>query len=328
MEKLLILGGTNFIGRNLVEHLLALGQYDITLFNRQQTQSNLFPALRKIKGDRETEAVKQIANDEWDYVIDLSCYYPEVLSNTLKSIKGNLKKYIFISTCSVYESTEKHVMMKGEESKILSCSKLQASDRTPSSYGHRKAECERILKNAKQGCVIFRPALVYGRYDPTDRFYYWIYQVKNNDPILLPDNGERLFSVTYVQDLVQTIMMGLKTHKTGTYNVISNPKISIKQIVNDVTRSMDKAPKILNISPYVLNKNNVQQWINMPLWIDGDHFTFDNKSLKKNFDLRLTDFSQSVDETISYYNSIGWKEPVYGITEQDRKKLIAEIQSR
>ena len=102
MNKILILGGTQFIGRNLVAQLLQEREYEITLFNRQQTQPNLFSGVKKIKGDRETEDIRQIAREHWDYVIDLSCYYPAALSSVLEQLQISPKRYIFISTCSVY----------------------------------------------------------------------------------------------------------------------------------------------------------------------------------------------------------------------------------
>ena len=77
--KILILGGTSFIGRNLVEQLIQQDQYQLTLFNRGQTNNHLFPNLNFIQGDRNTDDILQIGNQNWDYVIDVSCYFPDSL---------------------------------------------------------------------------------------------------------------------------------------------------------------------------------------------------------------------------------------------------------
>ena len=99
-------------------------------------------------------------------------------------------------------------------------------------YGGKKAECERILAKANIDYRILRPALVYGRFDHTDRFYYWLYQVKMNKTLLLPDNGNRLFSITYVDDLVESIVESLIIDSdSDIYNVISEPILSIEKIV-------------------------------------------------------------------------------------------------
>lgn len=326
MKKILILGGTQFIGRTLVEQLQKLDTYDITLFNRQKTQSDLFPDVRKIKGDRETDDVRQIENEAWDYVIDVSCYYPDSLVNVLNSIKSKLKKYILVSTCSVYDDTDNHVDMRDETAPILNCTDDQRTDRTPASYGNRKAECERILMNFIEDYIMLRPALVYGAYDHTDRFYYWLYQVQHNQTLLLPDNGERVFSITYVNDLVNAIIASIETPFTGIYNMMTTPKTSIKQIVEHAEKLLNKSTNKINVTPDFLYRNNIKQWTDMPLWEDGDHFTYSTQKLKKDLNSKLTDFKKSIESTISYYNSLGWKVPKYGITEQVRQELMSKIE--
>ena len=99
MERILILGGTNFIGRYLVEKLIEMNTYDLTLLNRGQTNSDLFPKLKTIISDRNHEDIKKAINGNWDYVIDVSCYHPNDLKNTLACLNDNLERYIFISTC-------------------------------------------------------------------------------------------------------------------------------------------------------------------------------------------------------------------------------------
>ncbi|MEM6718608.1 MAG: NAD-dependent epimerase/dehydratase family protein [Bacteroidota bacterium] len=325
MKKILILGGTQFIGRTLVEQLQKSNKYDITLFNRQQTGKDLFPNIKKIKGSRETDDVSQIAQQDWEYVIDVSCYYPDSLDRVLKSLKGTLQKYMLISTCSVYDNTEHQTELSDETAEILSCTPEQRSDRANDSYGQRKAECERILQNTTHQHLILRPALVYGNYDHTDRLYYWLHQVKEKSKIILPDAGERVFSLTYVHDLVQTIIAGLETPLTGIYNVISAPKTSIQQIVNTAAKQLDATFETVNASPHFLHKNHINQWSDMPLWLDCDHYTYSNEKLKKDTDMQLTNLEEGLQNTIAYYNTLNWKEPIYGMSEATRLKLLEKL---
>lgn len=326
MEKILILGGTQFIGRTLVEQLQKLNSYEITLFNRQQTQADLFPNIKKIKGDRETKDVSQIENEHWDYVIDVSCYYPDSLSNVLKSIKGTLKKYILVSTSSVYDDVNDPTEMRDEYAKILECNADERTDRTNASYGNRKAECERILINSNQNHIIFRPSLVYGAYDHTDRFYYWLYQVKYNETVLLPDFGERIFSITYVNDLVAAIITALDRTISGVYNVTTALKTSIKEIVQYAEKHLQKTVTVVNAEADFLFKNHIEEWKDMPLWLNGDHFSYDNQRLKNDFNFQFTDFEQSIKETIAYYDTLGWKKPIYGISEETRVMLLEKLE--
>lgn len=211
MKKILILGGTQFVGRNLIEQLIKIDSYDITIFNRQQTQGKLFPQINKIKGDRDTDDIKQITKEKWDFIIDVSCYYPHWIENTIK-YANSVSKYIFISTISVYDIHINDYSIKDENSQILSCNHKQRTDHSLQSYGNRKAECERILKKSGLNYLILRPALIYGKYDHTDRLYYWLYQTKTKKKVLLPENGATQLSLTYVKDLVNTILDALSNN--------------------------------------------------------------------------------------------------------------------
>lgn len=328
MKRILILGGTQFIGRNLVKRLLDIDEYEITLFNRQRTQSNLFPEVDKIRGDRETNDVAQIKNERWDYVIDLSCYYPDSLRRVLDAI-NHLAQYIFISTCSVYNLESDRQALKNEQSKTLSCTADQETDRTPETYGNRKAACERILSDSGLPHVILRPALVFGKYDPTDRLYYWLHQAKEKNTLLLPENGERVFSTTYVSDLVETIIKVLEQKTShGTYNVITNPKTSISQIIHLAQQSLKTDFSIVNASADFLLHHDISQWTDMPLWINGDHFTFSNKKLKTELAIEVTEFKRGIEDTIDYYKNLNWPEPEYGIPEPRRLELIEEAKTK
>lgn len=324
-KRILVLGGTQFIGRYLVEQLLGLQNADITLFNRQRTRAELFPELKKIKGDRETDDVHQIADQDWDIVIDLSCFYPASLTTVLHQLKGKLEKYILISTCSVYDSSSR-IEMKTEDALVLGCTEEQGKDRSPETYGNRKAECERILMASELDYVILRPALVFGQYDHTDRFYYWLYQVKKSSTLLLPDKGERTFSVTYVKDLVSMIIEAVQAGlKVGIYNAISEPRISIRQIVDCAQESLKSELSEVNASPEFLNQNKIHQWVDMPLWLDGDHFTYSNELLIKNYNRKLTKSTSSIRETMEYYDSLNWPEPRYGMSNETKNELINKV---
>jgi 2'-hydroxyisoflavone reductase len=326
MKKILILGGTQFIGRNLVERLLGINKFDITLFNRQKTQVDLFPEIKKIKGDRETDDIKKIKKENWDFVIDLSCYYPSWLKNTIKCLDGNLEKYILISTCSVYDYKTNPTPLKDEQFKIQACNNNQEKDTNIETYANRKAECERILQNSGLNYLILRPSVVYGKYDHTDRFYYWLYQVKHNEILLLPDNGERQFSLTYVYDLVDSIVVALSNNiQNDAYNVVSSQKTSISEIIEYAREILNAKNELINAKPEFLKKNKVSQWFDMPFWLDGDFFTHSNQKYTNDFELEPTELNKSIKETIKYYENLEWKEPKYGMTEKKRMELLDKL---
>ena len=327
MKNVLILGGTHFIGRNLVEHFLLEPDYKLTLFNRQKTQSELFPKVDKIKGDRETDDVKNLKNQTWDFVIDLSCYFPQALLNVLENLTVK-EKYIFISTCSVYDNTVNKSIGRNESAATLPCSHEEGTNSEPASYGNRKAECERILRKSGLPFVILRPALVFGKYDTTDRFYYWLHQVKEKETLLLPENGERLFSVTYVKDLITTIHTCMKGEFNNMIiNVITKPKTSIIEIVELAQLNLGRTNKALLASADFLDENNISQWVDMPLWIHGDFFTYSNEKLQV-LGIAPTPMKRALAETIDYYKDLNWPTPKYGIVESKRIALIRSLKQK
>lgn len=308
-----------------MEALLRDGGYDLTLFNRQRNGGNLFQELPKIKGDRNTDAIDQIKAGAWDFVIDLSCYYPHQLKSSLTALKDvkELKRYIFISSCSVYDNEALQMMLREEAAPLQSCTPEEAADDSPSTYGRRKAECERVLAGSDIKHSILRPALVFGPYDPTDRLYYWLYQAQKHDPLVLPEKGQGLFSLTYVKDLVAAVKACLGTDgPSEIYNIISQPQASIAALLDLVESKKSTKARRLNATKELLDRQKISPWIDMPLWLKGNHFTYSNKAMQQKLGLNPSPFELALSETQNYYASQNWPEPHYGISEAQRQGLI------
>lgn len=330
-SKILIFGGTSFIGRNLVKKLLELDQYELTLFNRGKTNATLFPNIATIQGDRNTDDIQQVQNQDWDYVIDVSCYYPASLEQILKCLSNTVKRYIFVSTCSVYEITETTFnpdSYRDENTLLLDYVETDWTDETPQTYGKRKVACEDILKESGFDYAILRPALVFGRYDYTDRFYYWLHQVQEYDEIMVANEGKQRFSLTYVHDLVDVIIQSIsKNTENQIFNVTSFPAITIGEIVETASQILGKVRTLVNATSEFLKENNVNQWADLPLWLDSDWFTFDNKKLVEDLDFQPIDFEQSISDTIDYYSKKDWKTPIYGISREKQKELLNQLKN-
>ena len=326
MKKILVLGGTNFIGRNLVDRLVETGNHDITLFNRGQTNPTLHPGLKRIKGDRNTPTIEQIFNQRWDYIIDLSCFYPNSLEHIVHNLKEEPERYIFISTCSVYDNDQDQSILRNEDAPTLSCSEEERVDTSTATYGKRKAACERILIQSGIPHTIFRPALVYGPHDNTDRFYYWLYQVKKEQALLLPNQGKSTFSVTYVADLVQAIEKSLTATKSSSiYNATTCPQMSIEQLIDTAAQVLNKTTHPHNASSAFLNEAGVSQWTDLPLWLDCDYFTYDNQRLLNELGTQVSNFKDSVSKTVAYYDKLGWQPPKFGMDDPTKLGLIQKL---
>jgi len=206
-KKVLVIGGTRFVGRNLIEQMLPLAQYDITMFNRGKTNPDLFPEVKRIIGERDTGDLHKAAQQDWDCIIDISGYYPNPLEEFFKQIKGKLGRYIYVSTTGVYQVYDSEAeldydnmpgFMK-EDFPRCSYSEAQKTDENQTTYCKRKTACEDVVLNQDWlDAIILRPAYIVGHYDHTDRLYHWFYKVKTQDTIILPDEG--MVSYTDVSD--------------------------------------------------------------------------------------------------------------------------------
>jgi 2'-hydroxyisoflavone reductase len=329
LKRILILGGTGFVGRILTEELLEL-DYEVTLFNRGKRNPGIFPDVKKLIGNRETEDIKQIAKDDWDTVIDFSGMQPGNIDEILELLKGKAGRYIFISTGNVYplDDLSKLKIPISEFTETLPCTEEQKYDNDVLKfYGNKKAECERILLQASWlDTIIFRPSLIYGRYDPSDRFYYWLYRVNKQDEILIPENGKSKFTNTFSEDFAKIILesMEIKEHDK-IYNASTHAPVSLKEFFDITSSLLRRSPRYINASLEFLREHNVTEWMDLPMWLSEIDLLLDNTKLINNFNVKLFSFEESVDKTLGYYGSFGWNEGKYGLRVKREKELINKL---
>ena len=330
MKKILILGGTGFVGRILTENLIKLDILPV-LFNRGKRSPGIFPELRHIKGDRlNPEDIKQIAGEDWDTVIDFSCMYPVNLDEITEMLKGKVGRYIFISTASVYPMNDPEFwrLPVKEDADTLSCSEEQKlNPDVNSTYGEKKAECERILLGKVWlDAVIFRPGLIYGRYDYTDRFYYWLYKVHNNEKILLPDGGKESFTATFSEDFAELIRAAIDvTQHNRVYNAVTHKPVTLKEYINDASVLTGKTPELINVSHEFIEENKIQPWADLPVWVGAMNMCLDNTKAENDFPVFFHNFNESVKRCVDYYSSLGWKAPAAGLSDERESELIKKV---
>lgn len=283
--KVLVLGGTQFIGRHLVEMLIAQ-KHEVTLLNRGKTAPQLFPQLSLIKADRQAEALRDLPSlrQDWDAIIDLCAYYPKEVSMLLEIIKGRAGRYIFCSTISAYAalSLDSPTPLLEETSPLHECTKEQATDTSMLTYGQRKAECERVaFQQHSSGVptIAIRPSIVYGAHDHTDRFAYWIWRASSDKSFLLPDDGLTITTKTYAPDLASAFVAALTSRSAlgNAYNIAETEPMSLRDTLYHIGNHLGKKPleRANSVSSSLLLAEKVKPWADLPLWIPRTHLLID-----------------------------------------------------
>ena len=181
MASLLVLGGTSFVGRHLVEAALEAG-HDVSTFNRGRTNPGLFPQVEQLTGDRASGDYEALRGREWDAVIDVSAYYPRQVRETAAAVAGRVGHYTLISTVSVYAASGDPI---DETSPLLdTAAGMGTEEITAESYGPLKVLCEQAARELFPGATVVRPGIVAGPHDPTDRFTYWVRRMTRPGPVL------------------------------------------------------------------------------------------------------------------------------------------------
>ncbi|MEW6402172.1 MAG: NAD-dependent epimerase/dehydratase family protein, partial [Chloroflexota bacterium] len=201
--KILIIGGTRFLGRHLVNSARARG-HEVTLFNRGQTNPDLFRRVEKIWGDREKD-LDQLKGRNWDAVIDTCGYVPRVVRMSAEALKESVENYVFISSLSIYPDFRKRGL--NETDPVAKLQDESVEEVTGETYGPLKALCERVVQDVFGiDSLVIRPGLIVGPHDPTDRFTYWPVRVARGGDVLAPDGPDAFTQFIDARDLADFIV--------------------------------------------------------------------------------------------------------------------------
>ncbi len=218
-KKLLFLGGTNFIGPHQVRYALRRG-HEVTLFNRGRTNPHLFPDLEKLVGDRESD-LSALEGRRWDVVVDTSATNPAWVERSARMLEDACERYVFVSTRSVYADTSRVPMSTAAPVWTYESAGVEpGAGRLP--YGLSKALAERIVREkfGRERSLVFRPGLIVGPGDPTDRFTYWPVRIHRGGEVLAPGDGSDPVQVIDVRDFAEWLVEMVEADESGTYNVV------------------------------------------------------------------------------------------------------------
>ena len=217
--RMLVLGGTNFIGPHQVEYALARG-HEVTLFNRGRTNPHLFPGVEKLVGDR-TGDLRALEGRSWDVVVDNSAINPEWVERSAGLLKDACERYVFVSTRSVYADPSRVPMSAAEPVWTYESAGVEpGAERLP--YGLSKALAEQRARDAfgSDRTLVFRPGLIIGPGDTTDRFTYWPVRIHRGGEVLAPGDGSDPVQIIDARDFGEWLVRMAEDGESGTYNVV------------------------------------------------------------------------------------------------------------
>jgi 2'-hydroxyisoflavone reductase len=264
--RILILGGTVFLGRALVEVALARG-HEVTLFNRGRSNPDLFPGVEKLRGDRRAGDLKALEGRSWEAVIDTCGYVPRVVRQSVELLAEKVDHYTFISTLSVYADNSRPGM--DESAPVGKLDDETVEEVTGETYGPLKAACEAAAEAAVPGRVLtLRPGLIVGPHDPTDRFTYWPVRAAKGGEVLAPGRPDRPIQFIDVRDLAEWNIEMVEKGQVGLYNVIGPEQpLPMAQFLGACRMISGSDATFTWVSEAFLAAQQVTPWSEVPLWV-------------------------------------------------------------
>ena len=272
--KILILGGTGFIGSFQVRYALSRG-HAVTVFNRGQSHpGRMPPEVEQLIGDRNGQ-LEALKGRKWDVVIDNPTTLPVWVRDVAQILKGNVERYVFISTISVYSDKSQPDM--DESGPLLRYEGAAAMSETPETllasnralYGPLKVISEREVEKWFPGqALIIRPGLIVGPGDETDRFTYWPLRVARGGEVLAP--GEATDPVQFIdlRDLAEWIIRMAEQSATGIYNATGpKKKFTIGEMLEGIRQVTKSGAQFTWVNAEFLAAQEVWAWSAMPVWI-------------------------------------------------------------
>lgn len=302
--KILILGGTGFLGPHTVDYALARG-HQLTLFNRGKRNPGLFPDLETILGDRDGK-LDGLAGRTWDAVVDNSGYVPRVVKMSADLLAPSVGQYLFISSISVFGESPKPGADESAPTEPLT---EPDSEEIMKHYGALKAACERTVAASLPGrATTVRPGLIVGPLDPTDRFTYWPVRLARGGEVLCPPADDPV-QVVDVRDLAAFIVRCLEDRNFGIYNATGPEKEMTVRAMLEATRKAAKSEATLTYADAAfLEKHEVSAWQELPAWVPGTGETAGfsridcRKAIAKG--LRFRPVGDTVEDTLAWWNTL------------------------
>ncbi len=331
--KLLVLGGTGFLGPATVNAALARG-HAVTIFHRGKTRPGMFQdKVTEVNGDRDPqkgEGLKALEGGGWDAVIDNSGYYPRIVKASAELLASRADQYVYISSISCYK--EPSPMNGGEDSPLatLADPTVETMGKQFENYGGLKALCEQAVEAAMPGkATIVRPGYIVGPDDPTGRFTWWPVRADKGGEMAVPGAPTDPIQIIDVRDLGEWLVRLCEIKAFGAFNACGPAKkLAMGEMVAACVKAAGKKPALTWIPASFVAK---QEGVEFPIWapFEGDtkgfHTWKNDKAIKAG--LRFRPVEQTVKDTLAWFKTQEGVEKgrtrLAGPTAEQEAKLLA-----
>lgn len=308
--RVLILGGTLFLGRHLAAAALGRG-HEVTLFNRGHTNPDLFPEAEHLHGDRDGD-LTALADRDWDAVVDTSARLPRWVREFVSITGDRFAHYTFVSSISVYADTSRPGT--DEAAAVYALADETAEDIPDAeTYGGLKALCERAAEELMPGRVLsIRPGLIVGPHDDSGRFTYWVHRIAAGGDVLAPEPRDQPVQLIDVRDLAGWILGMAERGEVGVFNATGpDLPLTMETLLAEIASTTRSDARLVWVDERLLIEAGVEAWSDLPLWlapnVDPAHAGFLSIDVSKALasGLVFRPLSETVRDTLAHAERTG-----------------------
>ena len=328
--RILVVGGTRFVGRHVVEAALA-AEHDVTLLHRGRGDDDLFPEAEHLHADRDVD-LSLLARREFDATVDTSAYFPRQVRSLSAALDGRGGRYLVISSTSVYAQPDAQGF--DESSHLVEPAGDDVTEITEESYGRLKVSVEIAARELHhERATVVRPTYVIGPWDYTQRFTYWVERLAEGGEVLAPGNPDDPIQVIDGRDMGVWIVGLLEDDVTGTFHAVSPaPPYTFGLMLGDVAAAV--APEGTTLTwvdqQWLLDQGETGE--SLPLWGAGDPWIDANTadpSAARATGLAPRSLRDSAAQTLEHVRVNPWPSRAPGALTREREaELLASWHAR
>jgi 2'-hydroxyisoflavone reductase len=319
--RLLLLGGTKFLGRHAVDAALAAG-HEVTTFTRGRTNPGLFPEVEHLRGDRDGD-LEALRGRAWDGAIDTSGYVPRIVRQSAELLRDAVERYVFVSSISAYGDFSVPI----DEATPVAELDDPGTEDVAEHYGALKAACEGVVEEIYgDRSARVRAGLIVGPFDPTDRFTYWPRRIAAGGRVLAPGVPEAPVQFVDARDLAAWLVQLALEGPGGLYNATGPAEpLAFAELLERSRATLGSNATVVWTDAQRVLDAGVAPWTELPLWLpDPDYAGMSRANISRAVDagLRFRPLEQTVADTLAWDRTVPGDRPTLA-PEKEREILAA-----